>query len=672
MIKTSIDGLCINTIRTLSMDAVEKAGCGHPGAPMGMAPMGYIIWTEFLRHNPKNTKWLNRDRFVLSPGHASMFLYSLLFLTGYDLTMDDIKSFRQFGSRLPGHPEYGLTPGVEVTTGCLGQGFANGVGMAIAERFLSDKFNKPNFPIVDHRTYAIVSDGDMMEGISSEAASLAGHLGLGKLIYFYDDNETTIDGDLSLSMSEDVQARFKAYGWHVLCVEDGNHDLDGIRNAICEAQSEVNRPSLIVVKTEIGYGSPNKKGSAECHGAALGEEEVCLTKEALGWPKDKHFFVPDDVLEHYRKCVEKGKSQEDEWNKIFSEYEKQYPNEAKEYKSIMSGEMPEGWQKTLPSFDVSDGPMATRAASGKVLNAMAGTIANLIGGSADCTGSNNTSLKGLGIFNKDNPGGRNLHFGVREHAMGGILNGMALHGGVIPYGGSFLIFSDYVKPSMRLAALMKIQTIFVFTHDSIGLGEDGPTHQPIEQLASLRTIPNFTVIRPSDASEVSYAWQAALEKKDGPTAIVMTRQKLPIVDRTKHTSAAGLLRGAYVIKKEKGDLPNLILIATGSEVSLALEASILLEKEGVCTRVVSFPSWEIFQAEDNEYKEEILPAEVKCRLAIEAGCLQGWREWVGDGGDVIGMTGFGASAPAKELFVKFGFTPEAVVQRAKELLKKAH
>jgi len=662
----SVDQLCINTIRTLAMDAVQKANSGHPGLPMGAAAMAYVLWTRFLRHNPSNPSWPDRDRFILSAGHGCMLLYSLLHLTGYDLPLDELKRFRQWGSRTPGHSEYGATPGVETTTGPLGQGFGTGVGMAIAERFLANHFNRPGYPIVDHFVYAIVSDGDLMEGVSSEAASLAGHLGLGKIIYLYDDNRITIDGSTSLAFTENVGQRFEAYGWHVQRV-DGN-DLKGVEAALSAAQAERERPSLIIARTHIAYGSPNKQDTAEAHGAPLGEEEVRLTKEALGWPIEPTFYIPDEALAHFREAVPRGRSCEAEWRSQFDAYAAAYPELAVEWHTVMEGRLPDGWADKLPTFTSAGGGMATREASGKVLNAIAPHLPTLIGGSADLTPSNNTYLKGYGDFQKSSPGARNFHFGVREHAMGSILNGMALHGGVIPYGGTFLIFSDYMRPAIRVAALSHIHVIYVFTHDSIGLGEDGPTHQPIEHLAALRAMPNLTVIRPADATETAVAWRAALEHQHGPVALALTRQKLPVLDRTTFPPADLLLRGAYILAEAERGHPRIILIATGSEVHLALEARELLNAQGIAARVVSMPSWELFDQQPDSYRDEVLPPAVTARLAVEAGSPQGWHRYVGSCGGVVGMTRYGASAPYQALMKNFGFTADNVVSRAKELL----
>jgi len=663
----ALDQLCINTIRTLAMDAVQKANSGHPGMPMGAAAMAYVLWTRFLKHNPANPAWPDRDRFVLSAGHGSMLLYSLLHLTRYGLDLDELKSFRQWGSRTPGHPERGLAPGVETTTGPLGQGFANGVGMALAERFLAHRFNRPGHTIVDHFTYAIVSDGDLMEGVSSEAASLAGHLGLGKLIYLYDDNRISIEGSTDLAYTEDVARRFLAYGWHVQRLSDGN-DLAAVNDALRAAQMEAKRPSLIIARTHLGFGSPHKQDSAEAHGAPLGQEEVRLTKQGLGWPLEPAFYIPDQALVHFREALGRGCAWEEEWETRFQAYAREYPELAAEWQRAMAGELPDGWHTLLPVFSPQESPMATRTASGKVLNAISPTLSTLLGGSADLAPSTDTYVKGAGDFQAKSPGGRNLHFGVREHAMGGILNGLALHGGVIPYGGTFLVFSDYMRPSVRLAALMGLGVIYVFTHDSIALGEDGPTHQPVEQLAALRAIPGITVIRPADATETVAAWRVALEHKDGPVALILTRQKLPILDRTKYPPASGLARGAYVLADPPGGRPEIILIATGSEVHPALEAQERLLNQGIAARIVSMPSWELFDREPQEYRDQVLPPKMTARLAVEAGISQGWHRYVGSAGDVISIERFGASAPYGILMEKFGFTVENVVSRALALL----
>ena len=665
--QTALDQLSINTIRTLAIDGVQRANSGHPGMPMGAAAMAYVLWTRFLKHSPAHPDWPDRDRFVLSAGHGSMLLYSLLYLTGYDVALDDLRSFRQWGSSTPGHPERGCLPGVEITTGPLGQGVANGVGIAIAERHLAAQFNRPGHIIVDHHTYAIVSDGDLMEGVASEAASLAGHLGLGKLIYLYDDNDISIEGSTDLTFTEDVGERFEAYGWHVQQV-DGD-DLEAVASAIEAAKQETEKPSLIVARTHIGYGSPNKQDSAEAHGSPLGVEEVRLTKERLGWPLEPDFYVPDDALAHFRQAVNRGKGLEADWRARFDSYASAYLEEAERWNRQMAGTLPSDWDAHVPDFSVADEPMATRAASGKVLNGLAWGVPELIGGSADLAPSNNTLLVGAGDLSAENPGGRNLHFGVREHAMAAIANGMAAHGGLWPYVSTFLIFSDYMRPAIRLAAMMGLPVVFVFTHDSIALGEDGPTHQPIEQLMSLREVPDLTVIRPSDATETMEAWRAALLNRDGPTALVLTRQKLPVLDRTKIASEEGLRRGGYVLWRSRHDAADVILIGTGSETPIALQAGEELAAEGIGVCVVSMPSWELFDRQSASYRESVLPTDVRARMAIEAGIKMGWEHYVGLDGDVIGMEGFGASAPGEVVLRKFGFTVEDVIARAKALLK---
>ena len=664
-----LDELCVNTIRMLSAECVEKAASGHPGMPMGAAPMAYLLWTKVLKHNPADPLWPDRDRFVLSAGHGSMLLYSLLYLTGYDLSLGELKNFRQWGSKTPGHPEYGHTPGVETTTGPLGQGFANGVGMAIAERILAARFNRPGHEIVNHFTYGIVSDGDLMEGISHEAASLAGHLGLGKIIYLYDDNHVSIEGSTDLAFTENRLARFAAYGWHLQQVADGNA-LMAIENALISARRETRRPSLIAVRTVIGYGSPNKEGTASAHGEPLGTEEIKLSKEKLGWPLEPDFFIPEEALTNFRQALDRGKEWEAQWSALFRSYEKAYPEQAREWHAGMKGELPEGWQADIPVFAHDPKGQATRNASGKVLNAVAGRIKNLVGGSADLAPSTKTLIKDGGDFQADHYDRRNLRFGVREHGMGGILNGMALHGGLIPYGATFLIFSDYMRPSLRLAALMKLKVIYVFTHDSIGLGEDGPTHQPVEHLAALRAVPNLTVLRPCDASETALAWRFALEHKDGPVALALTRQAVPVLDRSLFAPAEGLYQGAYILSEPAGGNPDLILMGTGSEVHLAIEAAKRLEDKGFRPRVVSMPSWELFDAQPEEYRSRVLPPHIHARVAVEAGVEQGWHRYVGDGGKAIGIHRFGASAPYKVLFEKLGLTAERVVEQAMRLLDR--
>jgi transketolase len=665
-----LDQLCINTIRTLTLDAVQKAKSGHPGLPLGAAPMAYVLWSRFLRHNPQNPKWENRDRFLLSAGHGSMLLYSLLYLTGYDLPLEELQNFRQWGSKTPGHPEYGLTPGVEITTGPLGQGFANGVGMAMGAAHLGALFNKDNQRIIDHYVYAIVSDGDLMEGVASEAASLAGHLKLGKLIYFYDDNHVTIEGFTSLAFSEDVPKRFDAYGWHTLTVNDGNN-LDEIEAAIREAQSVTDRPSLISVKTVIGFGMPTQ-GTRKAHSDAPGEDAVKETKRHLGWPEDKQFFVPPEALAHFRNAIDRGRELEAQWHSQVQNYQQQFPEDGKLLKLMLSGELPGNWEEHLPTFADAK-PMATRVASGEVINALAPVMPMLIGGSADLGVSNNTDIKDSKSFEADSYDGRIFHFGVREHAMGATLTGISLNGGLIPYGGTFMTFSDYMRPAIRLAALSEVQVIYVFTHDSIGLGEDGPTHQPIEHLAALRAIPHLFVIRPADPAEVSEAWRLAILRRNAPTALALTRQKLDLIDRTKFAPADGLRKGAYVLaegmtKDGSATTPQLILIATGSEVPLAMEAREKLQEEGTPTRVVSMPCWELFDEQTKTYRDEVLPPAITARLAIEAGVTQGWDRYTGTKGDVIGLDRFGASAPGDVALRELGFNIDNVLKHARELL----
>jgi transketolase len=664
--QAQLDLLCINTLRCLAMDAVQKANSGHPGMPMGAAPMTYVLWTRFLKYHPHKPDWPNRDRFVLSAGHGCMLLYSLLHLTGYDLSLDDLKQFRQWGSKTPGHPERDLPCGIETTTGPLGQGFSTGVGMAIAQKYLAAHFNRPGHELVDYRIYGIVSDGDLMEGVASETASLAGHLGLDNLVYLYDDNHISIEGSTDLAFTEDVRRRFEAYGWFVQELADGN-DLAAIEQALGAAQAEKGRPSLIKVRTHIAYGSPNKQDSAEAHGAPLGEEEVKLTKQNLGWPVEPTFHIPAEALDHFGEAVERGGRAEAEWQKRLVAYREAFPALAAEWDRYVRGELPEGWVEKIPTFKPAEGPMATRQASGKVLNALAPALPLLLGGSADLAPSNNTYLKGPGDFSKGNYAGRNFHFGVREHAMGAILNGMAL-GGLLPYGGTFMVFSDYTRPAIRLAALMGVHSIFVFTHDSVFLGEDGPTHQPVEHLPALRAIPNLCVIRPADANETAAAWRVAIDRRDGPTALALTRQSVPVIDRSEFASAEGLARGGYVLADAPGKAPEIVLIASGSEVPVALEAYEKLTAEGIAARVVSLPSWDLFEQQPQEYRDEVLPPTVTARLAIEATVPLGWERYVGTKGAVIGMTRFGASAPYKVLAEKFGFTVANVVRRAKELL----
>jgi transketolase len=661
-----IDHLCINTIRTLSMDAVEKANSGHPGAPMGLAPAAYVLWTQFLKHNPKNPAWIDRDRFVLSCGHASMLLYSLLHLTGYDVSLEDLKNFRQWESKTPGHPEFGHTPGVETTTGPLGQGMANAVGMAMAERHLAARFNQPGCEIVDHYTWVVCGDGDMMEGVASEAASLAGHLGLGRLICIYDDNGISIEGKTDITFTEDVGRRFDAYHWHVQKVADGN-DVNAVAAAVRAAQAETDRPSLIMVKTNIAYGSPHKQDSSEAHGAPLGKEEVRLTKKNLGWPEDALFDVPPKALDVFRQTIERGSAAEAKWHEKFDEYRDKYPDLSIKVADAFSGYLTDGWNADIPVFTPADGPMATRAASGKILNAIAKNLPTLIGGSADLAPSNNTYLKGFPEFQKGCYEGRNIRFGVREHAMAAVMSGMFLHNGLRPYGGTFLVFSDYMRPAIRVAALMKLPLIYVFTHDSIAVGEDGPTHQPVEHIAALRAIPGLTVIRPADAVETARAWQWALKNNTGPTALLLSRQNLPILENSNIGN--GMDKGAYILA-DGGEPPDMILIATGSEVHIALAAKGMLSENGITARVVSMPSWELFDKMPENYKDLILPPEVRGRLAIEAGISMGWEKYTGSGNAVLGINGFGASAPGGVVLKKFGFTPENIVRKAMELLKR--
>ena len=664
----NFEELCINTIRCLAADAVQKANSGHPGMPMGAAPMAHVLWTQFLNHNPQDPNWPNRDRFILSAGHGCMLLYNMLHLTGYDVTMDDIKNFRQLGSITPGHPEHGLTPGVEVTTGPLGQGFANGVGFAMGQKYLAARYNRPDFELFNYHIFAICSDGDLMEGISSEVASLAGHLKLGNIIYLYDDNHISIEGETELAFTESVNTRFEAFGWHVQMVNDGN-DTKAIKAAIEAAIAKTNAPSIINVRTHIAFGSPNKVNTSESHGSPLGAEEVALTKKNLGWDPEKYFFIPEEVSKFYRKAVETGKEKQSNWQQLFEEYKIKYPELAEEYEKLSRGQLPEGWQKKLPVFSEDDGPIATRKASEKVINAVAPLMPNLIGGSADLAPSTNTYIKSSGDFSAGNYGNRNFRFGVREHAMGAILNGLNLTPGIRAYGATFLIFSDYMRPAIRLAAIMKILPIYVFTHDSIGLGEDGTTHQPIEHLMSLRAIPNLTIIRPADANETTHAWRVALEHTDGPVALVLTRQNLPVIDLTLTTNDPEQLeKGAYVLRDSERQ-PDVILIASGSEVKVAIEAQEALQKQDISARVVSMPSWELFEKQDAAYKEKVFPAAIKKRVAIEAGATLGWYKYVTDEGAIIGIDRFGESAPGGQLMKEFGFTAENVTKKVQQLLR---
>jgi len=679
-----LDLLSINTIRFLAIDAVQKAESGHPGMPMGAAPMAYILWTRFMKYNPSDPDWFDRDRFILSAGHGSMLLYSLLYLTGYDLSLEEIKRFRQWSSITPGHPEFGMTPGVEATTGPLGQGLSNSVGIAIAEAWFSARFNRPGHNIVDHYTYSIAGDGDLMEGVASEAASLAGHLKLGKLICLYDDNRVSLSASTDVTFTENRAERFEAYGWHIQNIDDGN-DLDAIGKAIKDAKNETGRPSLILVKTHLGYGSPAKQDKFEAHGSPLGSAEVKNTKEAMGWPVDPPFYIPDEALAVFRESLKRGKQAQDDWNKRFTAYEREFPELAAELKELIRGSIKKGWDSEIPVFSPDPKGMATRTAMGKIMNITAPRLPSLIGGSADLDPSTFTALKGLGDF--ENPGkkpadlqgtaggewnysGRNIHFGVREHAMGAILNGLALHKGIIPYGSTFLIFSDYMRPTIRLAAIMGLHVIYIFTHDSIGVGEDGPTHQPVEQLSCLRAVPHLVVIRPCDANETAEAWKIAVETKDRPVAIILSRQNLPVFDRSRYGTQTLLRQGAYILAEAEGGKPEIILISTGSEVGLAIAARESLLKQGIFARVVSMPSWELFNEQKQETKDLVLPPSVKARIAIEAGSSHGWHRYTGDGGITICLDHFGASAPGDVVMREFGFTVENVVKCSLKLLNK--
>jgi len=679
----SLDQLCINTLRFLAVDAIQQANSGHPGLPLGAAPMAYLLWDRFLCHNPRNPAWFDRDRFVLSAGHGSALLYALLHTSGYDLSLDDLKSFRQWGSKTPGHPERGYTPGVETTTGPLGQGFANAVGMALAEAHLAARYNRPGFEVIDHWTWCLAGDGDLMEGVAAEAASLAGHLRLGKLVCLYDANRISLAAATDLAFTEDVGRRFEAYGWQVLAVSDGNDILE-LERILAEAKGETARPTLIMVRTRIGYGSPHREGSCEAHGSPLGADEVRLTKERLGWPTEPAFHVPAEAAARLGRAVAKGAAAEAAWQTLMAGYRASYPDLAAELARRISGVLPENWQEALPSFPPDPKGMASRTASGKTLNAIAAVIPELAGGSADLNPSTMTLLSGLGDCQSPRLqpldrqgaaggewgyGGRNLHFGVREHAMGAVMNGLAAHGGVIPFGGTFLVFADYLRPAIRLAALMGLQAIYVFTHDSIAVGEDGPTHQPVEQLASLRAIPGLTVIRPADANETTLAWQIALERREGPTALILSRQNLATLDRSSHAGADSLHRGGYVLVDADGGEPELIIMASGSEVGLALAARELLQADGIPARVVSLPSWELFDAQVEGYRDQVLPPTVTARLAVEAGCSQGWHRFSGDGGGVVSVDRFGASAPGPLVLANFGFTPEALRDRCLALLR---
>ena len=662
----SLQQRAIETIRFLSADGVQEANSGHPGLPMGTASIAYTIWKKHLKINPERPKWVDRDRFVLSGGHGSMLIYSLLHLSGFDLPLNELKNFRQWGSKTPGHPEYGITVGVETTTGPLGQGFANGVGMAIAEAKLASAFNKQDLTIVDHYVYAIVTDGDLMEGVSSEAASLAGHLQLGKLIYFYDDNRISIEGNTDVAFTEDRAARLEAYGWHVQTVKDGN-DVDAIDKAIITAKKD-KRPSLIICKTTIGYGLPTKQGTESAHGAPPGEEELANAKKLAGWDPEKKFVIEADVADHFKEILTRGKKVYKKWNDLFEKYKNSYTEEASDYLRRMEGKLPDGWKNDLPIFDADDKGIASRSSSGTVLNAISKKVPELIGGSADLAPSNKTWIKDGKAFQADTPEGKNIHFGVRENAMGSIVNGITYHGGFIPFGATFLVFSDYMRPAIRLSALSDLHSIWIFTHDSIGVGEDGPTHQPVEHLASLRAIPNLSVIRPADANETREAWISAMENKHTPTALVLSRQNLPTIDRSMYASAENLHKGAYILSDFGDGSPQVILMASGSEVGLALQSAAVLADEGIRTRVVSFPSWDLFEKQPDSYQAEVFPQDIKVRVAVEAGVSMGWRKWIGDQGDVVTVDKYGASAPASTIFSEYGFSVENVVMKVKNLL----
>jgi transketolase len=662
---TKLQNEAINTIRFLAADAIQTANSGHPGLPMGTAALAYALWMGHLKHNPQHPNWPDRDRFILSGGHGSTLLYALLHLTGYDLSLEQIRQFRQWNSLTPGHPEYGLTPGVETTTGPLGQGFANGVGFAIAEAHLAAVYNKPDYPIIDHYTYGLVTDGDLMEGVTAEAASLAGHLKLGKLIYLYDDNRITIDGSTDLAFTEDRGARFEAYGWQVLKVADGN-DIDAVSQAIVAAKSDP-RPSLIICRTHIGFGMPNKQDTAAAHGAPPGDAELNAAKENLGWPIEPRFYIPAEVKEHFLTSVGTGTAAEENWEGMLQQYQSKYPDEAAALKRRLAGDLPLNWQ--IPTFPEDPKGMATRAASGKVINSLAGQIPEILGGSADLAPSNKTWIDGSPAFQAEDYSGRNFHFGVRENGMGSIVNGMALHGGLIPYGGTFLVFSDYMRPAIRVSAFSHIPSIWVFTHDSIGVGEDGPTHQPVEHLAALRAIPQLVVLRPSDANETAAAWAYAIQRRNGPTALALTRQSLPVLNRDMYSPAAGLNQGAYVLADLGEKTPEVILMASGSEVDLIVKAGERLAAEGVNLRLVSFPSWELFREQDQSYRDRVLPPAIQRRLAVEAGVMQGWREWVGDQGRILAIDRYGASAPAEKIFEEFGFSVENVIKITEDLLR---
>ncbi|HKK67404.1 MAG TPA: transketolase [Bacteroidales bacterium] len=665
------ESLSINTIRTLAMDAVEKAGSGHPGTAMSLAPAAYVLWKKIMNYNPENPQWFNRDRFVLSNGHASILQYILLHLSGYSLSLDDLKNLRQWGSKTPGHPEYGLTDGIETTTGPLGQGFMNAVGMAMAEAHLGSRFNKPDFPVVDHYVYGFCSDGDLMEGASNEAASLAGHFGLGKLIFLYDDNHISIDGDTEITYGDDVKKRFEGYNWHVQDLGENANNTEKIARAYESAQQEKDKPSLIILRTHIAYGAPNQQDTASAHGSPLGEDEIKATKKYYGWPEDKSFYVPEEVKAHMEEAIEKGEKAEKDWNAMYHKYQQNHPDLSALLEQGRSYELDKDWDNAIPEFKLDDGPVATRKASAKIINSFAANIPSLLGGSADLAASTKTMMEEWGYFGKGSYQNRNIAWGIREHGMVAATSGMILHGGIRAFASTFLIFSDYARPAMRLAALMKLPAIYVFTHDSIGLGGDGPTHQPVEHLASFRAMPNIFVFRPADANEVAFTWRVALKRKDGPSMMVLTRQNVPVVDRSKYASAEGVLKGAYILSKEKGATPDAVLIGTGSEVSLALEAQEKLNEMNIDTRVVSMPCWELFREQDEAYRNKVLPPKVKARTAVEAGAKLGWKEWVGDSGTVVGVEQFGSSADYQDNFKHYGFTVENIVDHVNESINNS-
>ena len=666
--KLSPEELTVHTIRTLSMDAVQKANSGHPGTPMALAPLAYVLWKRILRFNPRNPHWFNRDRFVLSNGHASMLQYSMLYLSGYDVSLEDLKNFRQWESKTPGHPEYGITSGVETTTGPLGQGFMNGVGMAMAEAHLAAVYNRENFNIIDHYTYGFCGDGDLMEGGSHEAASLAGHLGLGKLIYVYDDNHITIEGTTDISYSDDVAMRFEAYHWHVQNLGDRANDLDLLTKAFETARQKTDQPSLIIVRSHIGYGSPNMQDTPEAHGSPLGDEEIRLTKQFYGWPENEKFLVPEQVVKHMKECVSQGEKWEQAWQQKFNEYKKSYPDLSRQLQNAMAGKLTDNWDEDIPVFQAAEGSVATRSAAGKVLNSFVDRVPWLIGGSADLSPSTKTLIKDSDYFLKGQYQNRNIAWGIREFGMCAAASGLALHGGIRPFVSTFFVFTDYARPAIRLASLMEIPVIYVMTHDSIGLGEDGPTHQPIEHLASLRTIPHLHLIRPADANETAYAWRAAMSRLNGPTMLVLSRQNLPILDQDKYEKAAGLMKGAYILSREQGKTAQALLLASGSEIHIALDTQKILAEKGIDVRVVSMACWELFREQSKEYQEKVLPSNVTVRVAIEAGASQGWREWIGEKGTILGIDRFGASAPYQEIYSQYGLTSKDMVAAVNKLI----